>query len=314
MLQPPDDPNSRSGGHPACRGAAASRPAEHAPPCLEAAPGSNSQSFSGKSHPETSLPGQQQGGPDSWAALTRFTRARIAIGRAGASWRTETLLDFRLAHAQARDAVWRPFDPHSIEQQLRAMGWETVRLSTEAQSRVEFLRRPDLGRKLSAESRQLLVQNAGAWSPRNLAVLVSDGLSSLAAETHAAPTLAKLLPMLTQAGWTICPIFVVPSARVKLQDEVGELLKPRHTLSLLGERPGLGSPDSLGAYFTYEPGPDKTDADRNCFSNISPQGLPPEEAARKLAQLLLRSAELRCSGIRLKEAAGPITTITEATE
>lgn len=240
--------------------------------------------------------------PDSWAALRQFTRARIALGRAGASWRTETLLDFRLAHAQARDAVCRPFDPDSVERQVRQLGFETARLSTEAQSRTLFLKRPDLGRKLSKESRQVLIQNAAAWSGRSLAVLVSDGLSSLAAETQAAPTLAKLLPLLTQAGWTLCPIFVVSYARVKLQDEVGGLLKTRHALALLGERPGLGSPDSLGAYFTYEPRPDKTDADRNCVSNIHPQGLPPEEAARKLAQLLLRSDAQRCSGIQLKES------------
>lgn len=247
--------------------------------------------------------------PDSWAALRQFTRARIALGRTGASWRTETLLDFRLAHAQARDAVCKPFDPDCVERQLRELGCETVRLSTEAQSHAVFLKRPDLGRKLSPESRQLLIQNAAAWSQRNLAVIVSEGLSGLAAETQAAPTLARLLPLLTQAGWTLCPIFVVPYARVKLQDEIGGLLKTRHALAMLGERPGLGSPDSLGAYLTYEPGPNKTDADRNCVSNIRPQGLPPEEAARKLAQLLLRSDAQRCSGIKLKEDAAPIKAI-----
>lgn len=240
--------------------------------------------------------------PDSWAALRQFTRARIALGRAGASWRTETLLDFRLAHARARDAVCRPFDPDSVERQVRQLGFETARLSTEAQSRTVFLKRPDLGRKLSEESRQALIQNSAVWSERNLAVLVSDGLSSLAAETQAAPTLGKLLPLLTQAGWTLCPIFVVSYARVKLQDEIGGLLKTRHALALLGERPGLGSPYSLGAYFTYEPRPDKTDADRNCVSNIHPQGLAPEEAGRKLAQLLIRSDAQRCSGIQLKES------------
>lgn len=240
--------------------------------------------------------------PDSWAALKQFTRARIALGRAGGSWRTETLLDFRLALAQARDAVCRPFDPDSVERQLHELGYETARLSTAAQSRSVFLKRPDLGRQLSEVSWQLVSQNSAAWSGRNLAVIVSDGLSALAAETQAAPTLSKLLPLLTQVGWTFCPIFIVPYARVKLQDEIGALLKTRHALALLGERPGLGSPDSLGAYFTYEPRPEKTDADRNCVSNIRPQGLPPEEAAKKLAQLLLRSEEQRCSGIRLKDA------------
>ena len=260
---------------------------------------------------EIALPGQQSAAsrPDSWVALTRFTRARIALGRAGASWRTETLLNFRLAHAQARDAVCRPFDPDSVEQQLRSLGYETTRLTTEAHARDVFLKRPDLGRKLSEESRELLAQNAAAWSRRNLVVLVSDGLSGLAAETQAAPLLAKLLPLLTEAGWTICPIFVVPYARVKLQDEIGGLLKTQHALALLGERPGLGSPDSLGAYFTFEPGLDKTDADRNCVSNIRAQGLPPEEAAKKIAQLLLCSQAQGCSGIKLKEDAAPIKAV-----
>ncbi len=248
-------------------------------------------------------------GPDSWASLSRFTSARIALGRAGGSWRTQTLLDFRLAHAQARDAVCREFDIDSVEQQLRQLGSETVRLSSGATSRPVFLKRPDLGRKLSEESRQLLTQRAAAWSGRHLAVLVSDGLSGLAAEIQAAPTLAKLLPALAKAGWTICPIFVVPFARVKLQDEIGALLGARHALALLGERPGLGSPDSLGAYFTYEPALDKTDADRNCISNIRAQGLPPEEAAKKLAELLVRSEEQRCSGIRLKEIVDSIKAV-----
>ena len=131
--------------------------------------------------------------------------------------------------------------------------------------------------------------------------MISDGLSALAAETQAAPLLAKLLPLLGRVGWTVCPIFVVPRARVKLQDEIGELLGVRHVLALLGERPGLGSPDSLGAYFTCQPRYDKTDADRNCVSNIRPQGLPPAEAAKKLAHLLVCSEEQHCSGVRLKE-------------
>jgi ethanolamine ammonia-lyase small subunit len=219
--------------------------------------------------------------------LTNYTSARIALGRAGGSWRTQTLLEFRLAHAQARDAVGKAFEPDFLEAQLRLSGCETMQLSTAAHSKALFLKRPDLGRRLSEDSRKFLMQRADSWAGRHLAVIVSDGLSALAAERQAAPTLAKLLPRLTQAGWTICPIFVVPFARVKLQDEVGALLRVRHTLALLGERPGLGSPDSLGAYFTYQPGPEKTDADRNCVSNIRAAGLPPGEAGLKLAHLLI---------------------------
>lgn len=242
---------------------------------------------------------------DSWVGLTQFTPARIALGRAGTSWRTETLLAFRLAHAQARDAVCRSFDPVTVERPLQLLCYETASLSTRAQSRMDFLKRPDLGRTLSDESQQFLKQNAAAWSGRDLAVLVSDGLSAQAAETQAVPLLAKLLPLLSRAGWTICPIFVVPFARVKLQDQIGALLGVQHALALLGERPGLGSSDSLGAYFTCAPGPDKTDADRNCISNIRPQGLSPEQAAQPLALYLFQSKEQHCSGIRLKQPAGP---------
>lgn len=241
-------------------------------------------------------------GPDVWAALRRFTTARIALGRAGGSSRTQTLLEFRLAHAQARDAVGKDFDADSVEQQLQGAGIQTARLSTEAPSRGLFLRRPDLGRRLSDASRQWLIENRPIWGNRHLAVMVSSGLSSLAAETQAAPTLAGLLPLLKEAGWTIFPVFIVPFARVKLQDEIGALLGARHALALLGERPGLGSPDSLGAYFTYQPGPERTDADRNCVSNIRAQGLPPQQAGTKLARLLVQSQEQSCSGIQLKEA------------
>lgn len=242
---------------------------------------------------------------DSWAGLTRFTPARIALGRAGASWRTETLLAFRLAHAQARDAVCRPFNADFVEQRLQQLGYETARLATNAQTRTDFLKRPDLGRTLSEKSREFLKQNAAKWSGRRLAVIVSNGLSALAAETQAAPVLDKFLPLLARAGWTVCPIFVVPFARVKLQDEIGALLGVQYALTLLGERPGLGSPDSLGAYFTCRPGPDKTDADRNCVSNIRPQGLSPENAAQTLALYLFQSNEQGCSGIRLKQPVSP---------
>jgi ethanolamine ammonia-lyase small subunit len=239
---------------------------------------------------------------DAWSGLRRFTNARIARGRAGGSWRTESLLEFRLAHAKARDAVSKVFEPEHIVAQLNHSGYETIRLTTAANSSALFLKRPDLGRKLSAESRELLIKNSAAWSGRQLAVIVSDGLSAQAAEQQAVPTLLKLLPFLMQANWNIGPIFIVPFARVKLQDEIGALLSVRHALMLLGERPGLGSPDSLGVYLTCAPGPDRTDADRNCVSNIRPDGFSPDEAGVELAHLLLQSAKLGYSGIKLIDA------------
>ena len=254
---------------------------------------------------KTSAPGTAPSARDSWSALSKFTSARIALGRSGGSWRTETLLDFRLSHARARDAVLKTFQYQAVEKELRHASIETFRLATDAADRRVFLQRPDLGRRLSPASRQRLQANSLRWGKRDLAVLVSDGLSALAAETQAVPTVVSLLPILRGAGWTVFPIFIVPFARVKLQDEVGGLLRARHSLMLLGERPGLGSPDSLGAYFTFNPGADKTDAERNCVSNIRPEGLPPPEAAEKLARLLLASAQLQISGVALKDAPFP---------
>jgi ethanolamine ammonia-lyase small subunit len=254
-------------------------------------------------------PGGVVSQPDTWRALSRFTAARIALGRAGGSWRTETLLDFRLAHARARDAVLKPFQCDALDEELRKAGFETFRLATLATDRRVFLQRPDLGRRLSSASRQRLEEQSGKWGKRDLAVLVSDGLSALAAESQIVPTLGSLLPTMTGAGWTSYPVFIVPFARVKLEDEVGAILQAAHTLMLLGERPGLGSADSLGAYLIYQPGPGKTDADRNCISNIRPDGLPPKQAAEKLARLLCDSARLRISGLALKDTTLPLLAI-----
>src|SRR5258708_35383 len=238
---------------------------------------------------------------DSWHELSRFTSARIALGRAGGSCRTETLLELRAAHARARDAVQKPFQVEALEANFQRAGLETFRLTTLADNRHCFLVRPDLARRLSETSRQALLESQASWGRRDLAVIVSDGLSAQAAERQAARTLAALFPGLRDAGWTVYPVFIVPFGRVKLQDEIGELVGARQTLMLLGERPGLGSPDSLGAYFTFGPRADRTDADRNCVSNIRPEGLPPEQAGQKLARLLLASARLGISGVAFKD-------------
>lgn len=237
---------------------------------------------------------------DPWVSLAGTTRARIALGRAGGSLRTAALLDFRLAHARARDAVSAAFDAKVLEEALVSRGLSVEGLQTEVNERPTYLTRPDLGRRLSDASRNKLRAAADAWGRRDLAILVSDGLSAQAAEQHAAPVLLPLVQQLHAVGWTLYPIFLVPLARVKLQDEVGELLGARHSLILLGERPGLDSPDSLGAYLTFQPGSDRTDANRNCVSNIRMEGLRPEEAARQLAHLLEESARRRLSGTELK--------------
>ncbi|MBW8781169.1 MAG: ethanolamine ammonia-lyase subunit EutC [Verrucomicrobia bacterium] len=256
-------------------------------------------------NPETPAAGA---GRDPWSALSRYTSARIALGRTGGSVRTGSLLDFRLAHARARDAVMAAFDVAGLERELIQKGVATHPLATAAGDRRVYLVRPDLGRQLDGESRDRLLAAAGAWGRRDLAIIVSDGLAAQAAERHAAAVIVPLVEQLQSLGWTIFPVFIAPLARVKLQDEIGERLGARHTLMLLGERPGLGSPDSLGAYLTYRPGAARTDAERNCVSNIRPEGLPSAAAARKLAHLLLESARLGVSGIALKdtETAGEI--------
>jgi len=238
--------------------------------------------------------------PDPWAALSRFTAARIALGRAGGSVRTETLLDFRLAHARARDAVALPFDAAALSQALGALGIDTCSLATQATDRASFLLNPDLGRRLQSDSLAQLVASRAEWGQRDLCIVVSDGLSALAANRQIVPLLAALIPRLVSEGVSLFPIFVVPFARVKIADELGETLSARHSLILLGERPGLSSPDSLGAYLTFQPRAACSDADRNCVSNIRPEGLPPARAADSLLRLLSESARLGLSGVSLK--------------
>ncbi len=235
---------------------------------------------------------------DPWLGLSRHTAARIALGRAGGSVRTETLLEFRLAHARAKDAVALPFDAAALQAELSQNGIETFPLRTRAGDRRSFLLRPDLGRSLDPEAHAALL--AQHFGPRDLCVVVSDGLSALAAERQVAPLLAALWPLLTAQGVSLYPVLVAPFARVKLADEVGETLAARHSLILLGERPGLSSPDSLGAYLTFRPRAECTDADRNCVSNIRPEGLPHGDAAQLLAATLRESAARGLSGIALK--------------
>ncbi len=243
---------------------------------------------------------------DPWIDLRRFTAARIALGRSGGSQRTQTVLDFRLAHARARDAVQAPFDPASVIAPLVAAGLASESLATAAPDRRAYLLRPDLGRRLDEASREklsALARTQGFSSP-DLVLIVSDGLAAQAAERHAAAVILPLVAALRAAGWRIAPVLIAPFARVKLQDEIGALLGARFSLMLLGERPGLGTPDSLGAYFTARPAPDRTDADRNCVSNIRPEGLPPARAAATLARLLAESARTGLGGVRLKDT-GP---------
>jgi ethanolamine ammonia-lyase small subunit len=236
--------------------------------------------------------------PDPWADLRRHTPARIGLGRSGVALPTAEVLRFAAAHAQARDAVHVALDSAALEQQLHIDGWRCVAVSSRATSRDEYLRRPDLGRRLApADAMRLKDLAAGGV---DLAIVIGDGLSALAVQRHAPPLLAALRTALGDMR-TAAPLVIATQARVALADDIGALLQARIALILLGERPGLSSPDSLGAYLTHAPAIGRADAERNCVSNIRPEGLPPERAAQRIAWLVREALRRRISGIALKD-------------
>ena len=229
--------------------------------------------------------------------LRQFTMARVALGRAGDALPMRELLNLRAAHAAARDAVHKPLDVACLRQECEQRGWECVALHSAAADRTEYLRRPDRGRRLKEESRMLLMR--GKY---DAAIIIADGLSALAVHRHAVAVLDHLIPRLN--SWSLAPIALVEQARVAVGDEIGVTLGANLTLILIGERPGLSSPDSLGAYLTWDPKPGKTDAERNCISNIRPEGLPYDEAAERLRALMTEAARRKLSGVALKEVTG----------
>jgi len=239
---------------------------------------------------------------DPWQALRRFTAARIALGRAGASLPTAALLQIGLAHAQARDAVHEPAHQAQMQQLLESHGFEVIAVHSAALDRQQYLRRPDLGRRLDDESRARLRARARLPGP-DLVLVVADGLSSLARLRHALPLLQALRREL--GALRLGPVVVAELARVALGDEIGELLGARALAILLGERPGLSAPDSLGIYFTHAPALGRTDAQRNCISNVRPGGLDAAQAARRLLHLVDGARLLGRSGIELKERSAP---------
>jgi ethanolamine ammonia-lyase small subunit len=238
--------------------------------------------------------------PDPWEALRSATSARIALGRAGGSLPTREWLNFKAAHAAARDAVHLSFDAELLAEEIRTLGVEVAVVDSAAPDRRTFLERPDLGRQLDERSRYTLQQLRSA-SELDLAVVVSDGLSAVAALRQARPLLADLLPRLIADKWSVAPIVVAQFGRVALEDEIGQLLGARLALILIGERPGLGSPDSLGAYIVHAPRRGNTDANRNCVSNIRPEGLAHEAAAGTIHYLLTEGRRRQLSGVQLKD-------------
>lgn len=249
--------------------------------------------------------------PDHWAFLRRHTPARIALGRTGVSLPTREVLDFSLAHAQARDAIHQPLDLDALEQSLRPSGWpQPLRLHSRARDRHEYLLRPDLGRRLDDASRAQLLD----WRTQHsrgqaidLLLVLGDGLSCLGVQRHAAALLESLRAALTGPdGPTLHtgPLVLVSQARVAVADEVGELLGARMVAMVLGERPGLSSPDSLGIYLTAAPRVGCNDAQRNCISNVRPEGQQPATAARRLLWLVREGQRLGATGVALKDMSG----------
>jgi ethanolamine ammonia-lyase small subunit len=247
---------------------------------------------------------------DPWQALRQLTTARIALGHTGVSQRTSAQLDFQLAHARARDAVHQALDTAGLAQALEAVWPRTgspLLLHSAAENRNIYLQRPDLGRRLDAPSRARLAARRRESVDRerpDLSIVVADGLSALAVAQNAAPFLQALRALLAPDSWELAPLAIVEQGRVALGDEVGELLGAKIVVVLIGERPGLSSPDSMGLYLTWAPRVGLTDERRNCISNVRPAGLGYEEAARKLHYLLTEARKRQLTGVRLKDETG----------
>lgn len=242
--------------------------------------------------------------PSPWAQLRALTPARIALGRAGTSLPTAPHLDFQLAHARARKAVHLPLDVDALTADLAALGLDALTLQSAAETRAIYLQRPDLGRRLDDGSARKLVR--GAY---DLALVIGDGLSATAIHENAVPFLQVLLPALP-AGWRLAPVTVVTQARVAVGDEIGAALGAGMVVVLIGERPGLSSPDSLGLYLTHAPRPGLTDEARNCISNIRAAGLSHAEAAHKLIFLMTQARQRGLSGVALKDEAEALAGVT----
>lgn len=244
-----------------------------------------------------------------WALLKEYTDARIGLGRAGISIPTSHSLAFQLAHAQAQDAVHLPLDVEYVIEQLGNINlnqeiFTPILLHSQAVNRTVYLQRPDLGRRLDKKSIEILKKvNTLKDEKYDLSIVIVDGLSSLAIKENAQIFIKKLIEVLnfSSQDWKIAPITIVQQGRVAIGDEVGQILNSKISIVLIGERPGLSSPDSMGLYLTYNPKVGLTDESRNCISNIRIEGLSYEEAVKKTMYLLKESRKLELSGVNLKD-------------
>lgn len=238
---------------------------------------------------------------ESLKALQEFTSARIAIGRVGTSIPLKQSLEFKLAHAHARDAVYSELDINSLTDVLKQFDLPVLHLHSRVNDRRQYLQRPDLGRRLNDGSLDLLLDHR---PETDIAIILADGLSATAVNENVVGLLQALIPQLLAAGFKLAPISMVEQGRVAIGDDIGHGLKAKLSLVLIGERPGLSSADSLGAYLTYNPKPGLTDEMRNCISNIRPGGLIYKKAAKKIFYLISEAFKRKLSGVDLKDNAG----------
>jgi ethanolamine ammonia-lyase small subunit len=248
-----------------------------------------------------------------WQSLRRFTNARIALGRAGDSLPTSALLAFQLDHARARDAVHLPFDAAGLAVQAQALGYPVIEVQSDAPNRGVYLQRPDYGRRLNEASRQRL-QHHTSEAGYDAVFVIADGLSALAVHSHALALFALTAETLSNMGWRLAPLVLATQSRVALGDEIGYLLGAEQVVMLIGERPGLSVADSLGVYLTYGPRSGRTDAERNCISNIHGQGLSYADAQQTLIYLMSQARRLRLTGVALKDDRTDLDSLAHSAE
>ena len=236
-----------------------------------------------------------------WAKLRAATPARIGLARSGTAVATRELLAFQFAHAQARDAVNDPLDVVALAAALQARGLGAIRLASRAPDHRAYLARPDLGRRLDEASKAALASGPRGF---DIVFVLADGLSARAVAMHAAPLLGEVVPALRSEGWRIGPAAIVERGRVAIGDEIGALMDAALVAVLVGERPGLTSPTSLGLYLTWAPRVGRSDAERNCLSNIRPEGMAYRETARRFLYLCSEARRRRLTGVELKDESG----------
>lgn len=241
--------------------------------------------------------------PDEWEFLKAYTNARIALGKTGVSIPLKESLQFKMAHAHAKDAVYSSLDIPALRADLSGTGLPVLTVHSQAENRDVYLQRPDLGRFLNGSSVEQLQQLNSPSA--DICIIIADGLSATAVMKNSVPVVRLLVEKAQQAGYTLAPILLVEQGRVAITDSIGGILRPRLAVMLIGERPGLSSFDSMGAYMTYDPQPGLTDERRNCVSNIREQGLPHALAVAKLMYLIQSAFRLQITGVALKDNDNP---------